>query len=573
MISIGMAIRPPRALPLTQQALSILSAYGADAHMWLPGAGYISGIEARNYLDSAGTTLLNSVTGVDQPVGLVLDAGKALGPELVASVTPQAGTFTSGEFTENTATEYHGIFFNAPSPANRTVANFRLKAGSRSWLWIYYDGYTAGSCWVNISTGALGNVEAGVSLVVTPSTDGYFNVTVNKLNNQSSGAMNMFAVTGNGSTATYLGTGSVAFQLSSYSVREVPGIHASQPTTANKPILRRGLVNLLLNSRTVMTGFAGWQGGAAGTINSADAPDGTVTASTVTAQEWLFCESADIPTGVYTFAIWLRAANGTSFSVSLGMNNKGSSTAVGRNTVVVTDTWQLFTVSGTTTAGLGVRVLVSNSGGGVNPPVGTNLWGAALFQGTVTAQQIIDAGGIPLTTTAPASSANGRYSWQFDGVNDSLNLGAPVFQMADDHFVCAGAIVNTTTVSALFGVGDGGVKRIAVIYSSGGVLNARWTDDAGLNSQPTVSGVSVGVPFVATAIKRGNIKTARLNGIAATDSTAVGVTSSTRADIGFASGVWHNGQIFPVIAIKGTVSDAQAKVLERFIGQLSGVTI
>jgi len=43
---------------------------------------------------------------------------------------------------------------------------------------------------------------------------------------------------------------------------------------------------------------------------------------------------------------------------------------------------------------------------------------SAIFQGTYTAQQIVDAGGIPLTTTAAASNPNaGKYWAQFDSTD------------------------------------------------------------------------------------------------------------------------------------------------------------
>jgi lysophospholipase L1-like esterase len=59
---------------LSQQVYSILQKYGTDAHVYLPGIGVINGLTAGNYLDSAGTTAAT----VDNPVGLVLDAGGAI---------------------------------------------------------------------------------------------------------------------------------------------------------------------------------------------------------------------------------------------------------------------------------------------------------------------------------------------------------------------------------------------------------------------------------------------------------------------------------------------------------------
>ena len=57
-------------LGLIAKAIGILRSYGADAHVYIPGVGTISGITAGNYLDSAGTTSAS----VDNPVGLVVDS-------------------------------------------------------------------------------------------------------------------------------------------------------------------------------------------------------------------------------------------------------------------------------------------------------------------------------------------------------------------------------------------------------------------------------------------------------------------------------------------------------------------
>ena len=52
----------------------------------------------------------------------------------------------------------------------------------------------------------------------------------------------------------------------------------------------------------------------------------------------------------------------------------------------------------------------------------------------------------------------------------------------------------------------------------------------------------------------------------------MGVSTVTSGLIGFGGGSYWNGSIYPVIAIKGTVTDSDLLTLERFVGQLSGVT-
>lgn len=51
--------------------LDILARYGADAHLWMPGLGYVNGVQAGNWIDAAGT----QAALVDSPVGRIYDSG------------------------------------------------------------------------------------------------------------------------------------------------------------------------------------------------------------------------------------------------------------------------------------------------------------------------------------------------------------------------------------------------------------------------------------------------------------------------------------------------------------------
>ena len=52
-------------------ALKVLAKFGADAHMWMPGVGYVNGVTANNFVDFAGTV----AASVDGLVGNVSDVG------------------------------------------------------------------------------------------------------------------------------------------------------------------------------------------------------------------------------------------------------------------------------------------------------------------------------------------------------------------------------------------------------------------------------------------------------------------------------------------------------------------
>jgi hypothetical protein len=82
------------------------------------------------------------------------------------------------------------------------------------------------------------------------------------------------------------------------------------------------------------------------------------------------------------------------------------------------------------------------------------------------------------------------------------------------------------------------------------------------------TGNTISTPLVASARKVGNVKVLRVNGVqAATDSTVMGATTVTTAAIGFnpqGASEFHNGTISVEIIVKGTLSDADMLVLERF---------
>jgi len=389
------------------------------------------------------------------------------------------------------------------------------------------------------------------------------------------------------------------------------GLHATQATTANKPILRRGLLNLIAYSDD--------QSNAAWSKTDTSPTPGQIGASGLTTATLLTEGSAgsaftvitgtSVPAGSpITERIRLKrgntdivridlldsgSSNGAQCWVNLATRTILSTIAVGTGSGVSSEIdsgengYYWLTLRATpsaisTATRLGICSASANSS--YTRVAGATYYidRAGILQGTYTAQQILDAGGIPLTTTAAASNANaGRYSWQFDGVNDSLSLSAPLFQMSDDHCVIAGFSTTTTasgTIAApstTAGVSNGRVCRLAI---GSGNAYAYWSDSVGISSQLNSSAINVNTPYVAAARKVSNARILRMNGIqAATDSTVLGSTTSNTGTIGAINVVsvadYFSGSIYPVIAIKGTVSDADLLTLERFVGQLSGVSI
>lgn len=446
---IGTRIGRPRNLTVIQQALNVLKKFGTNAHVYLPGIGMLNGLQAANYIDSAGT----QAGLVDQPVGMVLDA-----------------------------------------------------------------------------------------------------------------------------------TG---------------GIHATQATTASKPILRRGAVAISPYSQDYTPG--GWAKINITPLAAQLDPYGGTTATklvesaTVSTKEIALQAQTVVAGSKYTFAVAVKAGersriraafNGSIFPggnsdfidllsgliLSTGASSSSSVIPLGNG-------WHLYTVtqtansSGTSSTNFVSLLDATNAAGYLGDGTsGAFIHRAALFQGTYTAAQIQALGGIPLTTTAPASTALGPYFWQFDGVNDSLSLGGPLFQMADDHCVIAGISTTTQQGSAFHPSKVGSSRFGALGVSSGGTFLTEWYDGTSYVNASSVQ--APGTVFVGSATRRGSSLYSRKNGVQfGVGAAFTALTTSTLGAIGDGGMGAFNGLIYPAIAIKGTVSDSDLLLLEKFVGQMSGVTI
>ena len=196
---------------------------------------------------------------------------------------------------------------------------------------------------------------------------------------------------------------------------------------------------------------------------------------------------------------------------------------------------------------------------------------AALFQGTLTAAQILAEGGIPLTTTAAASNPSaGKYSWAFDG-GDSLALGSVPFQMADDHFVIAGFRADLTAASCLFSIGStASSSPMCVLDISAGGYRSLWRDDAAVPALLSGGTYVAGTPAVISMRSVSSTRVLRVNGSqAATNTTVLGATTFNVSKIGAQARTtdanFHTGSTGPIISGKGTLTDSEMLTLERLV--------
>lgn len=161
---------------------------------------------------------------------------------------------------------------------------------------------------------------------------------------------------------------------------------------------------------------------------------------------------------------------------------------------------------------------------------------AGVFNGTVTAQQILAAGGIPLTTTAPASSALGNYWWQFDPAapGDYFNTG---ISTGNEGWVCAG--VTPTQVTAAMTVFNAGATSNTVkgvwLYANAG----SWVFRVGngtAQADPGALTASAGVPVVVSGGWTASTVTLDKDGVSVSAARSGDCTSPSAVFIGAISG-------------------------------------
>lgn len=570
MPSLALACRLGAGSPITlpRRVSSILNKYGAT--MLLPGvSGALRfGYQPGNFRESTGQTL----AAADQQVGLVVDAARAPGPELM----------TNGDFS-NGLTGWSSI----GTGGTRTIVSGRvlitggtgpgLRQGGlisgRTYRASMYARRISGTANAFVTGGGLNPAGATVTWVFKASATNFD-----------------FGISGDSSTTTW--------EFGEISVSELPGIHASQSTSGFQPVLRRGLVNQLLWSSDFSN--AAWGktnvtlSGSKVIENTSSAEHyiGSMNYSYVSGQ--VYSKAVVVEAGERTLVRlafssaafpasnrfgYFNLANGTVDSLPSGVSGSIASMGDGKYLCVIT---RDATASATTNSFI---VLVTNNNPAAisYPGDGTSgiyLHSAALFQGTVTADQIIAAGGIPVTTTAPASSANGVQSLQFDGTDDRLSLSAVPFQMSDDYVVMAGVRFSSLGFRTVFGAGNTGLANplLELNINDSGLLRHFVRDDSGA-SRTASSQITAGADSVVAAVKRGQGLFVRVDSVVSPSVSATGLVATTlnAAVIGARSSTsissFMAGDFEGAIFIKGNPTDSELLTLERFIASLQGRTI
>ena len=352
-------------------------------------------------------------------------------------------------------------------------------------------------------------------------------------------------------------------------------INATQPTTAAKPRLERGVRNLLTWSSDLSN--AAW--GKSSLTITGSAPMWTATTLALTHN---LTNGTGGTAGVtvtastnYTFAFYAKSGTMTDVKYSV-YNITGAANIIAPTSYISqingsTDT--LIVVNFTTPVGC-TQVncfMVRDSG-----VTGTTFVGATgLFQGTLTAAQILNEGGIPLTTTAAASNpASGKYSWAFDG-GDSLALGSVPFQMSDDFAIVGSVNTDASGTRTIFSLASTVSGNPLISFDlTAGIPRLACRDDANVLSVATGGASFANQPIVMSGRKVGNTKVSRVNGSqTGTDATALGASTFTGAAIGVRPVSVPTGFLIGstglILAIKGTLTDSETLTLERLVSNLT----
>ena len=445
------------------------------------------------FQDSAGTT---PVTAVEQPVGLLLDKSKglALGAELV----------TNGDFSGGST----GWTLGTGWTISGGVASFSAGAGAE----LIQTGRNFAANTTYKITFDMTQVSGGGFRFVVDTTgsfvSSYFTTTASHTL--------VFSV---GATSTRLRLGALGganFSIDNISVRELPGNHASQSTSASRPVLS-ARVNLLTYSEQFDN--AAWTNASPDTptvtANNLVAPDGTTTGDTLTAATGGIASQARQSINVtgalaYTFSVFIKQGTSTQSRILVrdqtnGLNFLQTTALTWSSGVPViapgTGTWATpvsvgngwWRIAGTGTAGAGasVNVLVSvypdNSAGTGS----LGVWGADL--------RVTNVGvGLPAYQRVAAATDYDTSGFplylKFDGTDDSLATGTIDPGVVDkaQGFMGASALAprsnnspvwqfgNTTTTATdaflRFITGDGSTDSYrATLFGSAGNSSPRVT--------------------------------------------------------------------------------------------------
>jgi hypothetical protein len=501
------------------------------------GAWYDPSDFSTLYQTSTGTT---PVTAVEQPVGLMLDRsrGLVLGSELV--------TINSATLTGSTG---YTAITGASCVAGRS----------------YSVSYTC-----VLSGGTIQGVVGGTALTST-SVSGTFS----------------FIVVATSSVAPQFYSSAGVGSISNYSVRELPGNHASQATSASRPVLR-SRYNLLTRSEEFdVSPWSPDNSGAGSTNPVVTANYGTAPNGTTTADRIQFTRGATgfsriqqgvvVPAATYTYSVWLRNTSGSGASVSLRLDGTQG------EMITLTEAWQRVSITISYAGGtLNSQILIWSNISGSPLTADILAWGASLL---TSADQTSTGGAyqrIAAATDYDTSNPVWRPYLAFDGTDDSFGTSAIDFSATDEMTVFAGVhkasdaaratlaeLGNNVTSSFRFEAPNAATPTYQ--FASAGT-NLVGTTTSSVYAAPTTN-VLTGIGDISA-----DVATLRVNGAPASSNTAdqgTGNYGNHALFIGARNNASQrlNGRLYALAVLGRTATAAEISAMEAWVAGKTGVTI
>lgn len=473
-------------------------------------------ISATTYIDSTGT---QPVTAINDLVGLLTDRSYGAG-NLGGELSPGFSSATGWALGAGSAITDGKLVCTAMGTGVNAIYPIGSQQGKSYAVTYTIDTLTAGSIKLIASSGVSGQ---------TRTTTGTFTELI--VPTGTAGNIGFQPV------ATF--TGSIA----SFSVREVLGNHASQPTTASKPLVTRVPRKLGPNIAIPTTATTGW-----GTTSASIASDGTALTVTNTSAAEGYANSSPPLLGGKTYLVTLVVNPST---------GGGAITLAGTRIGLGGAGFKQYTVSPTSDfLSNGLRVSTNSATAGHT----------IAFQ-NISVQEVLE--------WTPALD--------FDGSNDLLTLSSgAILQQGSDHFVTAAFVLDAFGVAqTIYATSSSAAANpiVCQIWASvSGAISATWRDDAGATVTITGTTLTAGVSYVATAARVGGVGYLFLNGtqVGTSSVAALGTTTVNNASIGASvrntTVNYLNGKLIDIALGQSTLTEADRKTIERNMAQRAGVT-
>ena len=589
-------------------AMSYAAFASTKASTWSPtslfsageqGAWYDPSDFSTMFQDSAGTT---PVTAVEQPVGLILDKSKGLtlGSELVTNGDFSGGTTGwAGGSGATISIVSGGLLVDDPTSAGfanqtiTTVANRYYKITAQ------FVAVTAASnpqLWVGTTNLTANLFSAVLPIGTTGTITGYFLAT---------GTTSYLSI-------GYIGTGQNV-TIDNVSVRELPGNHASQSTSASRPVLS-ARVNLLTYSEQFDNVIWAKYSVAVPVTKYADPYGGTTanllypTAATTDAALYRGGFATVGKTHSYAvkaagkswFCILKEGTSGGAawFNLSTGLVGTVAAGYAASNPVSLGNGWYRCTVTSTSGFNQYTAISAVDADNSTTPtPNGTDgvyIWGADLRVtndgvGIPAYQRVgaaVTATTNPAVTGVPDYDTSGfPYYIRADGTDDRLATSAIDFSGTDAVTVWAGVrkLSDAARGTVLELTASADANNGSYHLTAPNAASATYAfESKGTALTDAVVSSAVAAPITSVLTAQADISAdqniLRVNGVQADSDTGdqgTGNYSNAILYIGSRGGstLPYNGRIYGVILRGAASSAAEIASAERWMASKTGITL